>query len=110
MVACCSGVGGPGIVDLVDLNNDVTLISSHTKADARSTKLLQALSHTNVLQHTFSIQQVTNMSDNSQPSSARAMANSATGAVREGVANVTGSPYDQAAADNKKSTFPLLTI
>jgi uncharacterized protein YjbJ (UPF0337 family) len=44
------------------------------------------------------------MSDNSQPSSARAMVNSATGAVREGVANVTGNPSDQAAADKKKRT------
>jgi hypothetical protein len=46
------------------------------------------------------------MSDNQQPSSARAMANSAAGAVREGVAQVTGNPYDQAAADKKKGIFP----
>jgi uncharacterized protein YjbJ (UPF0337 family) len=44
------------------------------------------------------------MSDNSQPSSARAVVNSATGTVREGVASVTGNPYDQAAADKKKGT------
>ena len=43
-----------------------------------------------------------NMSDNQQPSSASALANSAAGAVREGVAKVTGNPYDAAAADSKK--------
>lgn len=43
-----------------------------------------------------------NMSDDQQPSSARAMLNSAAGTVRGGVAQVTGNPSDQAAADKKK--------
>jgi uncharacterized protein YjbJ (UPF0337 family) len=42
------------------------------------------------------------MSDNQQPSSASALANSAAGAVREGVAKVTGNPYDAAAANDKR--------
>jgi len=45
------------------------------------------------------------MSDNSQSSSAHAMANSAAGAVREGVAKVTGNPHDAAAAEDKKGTL-----
>jgi hypothetical protein len=103
-------VGGPGIVDLVDLNNDVILISSHTKADARSTQCpINHFQYTSVLQ-TLSQYNKSNMSDNSQPSSARAMVNSAAGAVREGVANVTGNPSDQAAADKKKSTLRIYTI
>jgi len=48
------------------------------------------------------------MSDNQQPSSASALANSAAGAVREGVAKVTGNPYDSAAADKKKGDFLVL--
>jgi len=46
------------------------------------------------------------MSDNQQASSASSLANSAAGAVREGVAKVTGNPYDAAAADNKKGISP----
>jgi len=45
-----------------------------------------------------------NMSDDQQPSSARAMLNSAAGTVRGGVAQVTGNPSDQAAADKKKDS------
>lgn len=44
------------------------------------------------------------MSDNAQSSSASSLVNSATGAVREGIAKVTGNPYDAAAADSKKGT------
>jgi len=47
------------------------------------------------------------MSDNQQPSSASAFANSGAGAVREGVAKVTGNPYDAAAADTKKGIITL---
>ena len=42
------------------------------------------------------------MSDNQQPSSASALVNSAAGAAREGIAKITGNPYDAAAADSKK--------
>lgn len=45
------------------------------------------------------------MSDNSQSSSAHAVANSAAGAVHEGVAKVTGNPHEAAAAEDKKGTF-----
>lgn len=45
-----------------------------------------------------------NMSDN-QTSSANAWANSASGAIQEGIAKVTGNPNDQAAADKKKRTI-----
>jgi len=42
------------------------------------------------------------MSDNQGTSSASALANSAAGTIREGVAKVTGNPYDAAAAEDKK--------
>jgi uncharacterized protein YjbJ (UPF0337 family) len=48
------------------------------------------------------------MSDNNQQtssSSADSWANTAAGAVREGVAKVTGNPHDQAAAKEKKGKF-----
>jgi len=48
------------------------------------------------------------MSDNQQPSSASALYDSAAGAVREGIAKVTGNQYDEAAAENKKSLLPPL--
>ena len=47
------------------------------------------------------------MSDNTQSSSASSLINSAAGAVREGVAKVTGNPDDVAAADSKKGASHL---
>ena len=47
------------------------------------------------------------MSDNTQSSSASSLVNSAAGAVREGIAKVTGNPHDAAAADSKKGTSQL---
>jgi len=48
------------------------------------------------------------MSDNQQPSSASALYDSAAGAVREGIAKVTGNQYDEAATKEKKSLHPPL--
>ena len=47
------------------------------------------------------------MSDNAQSSSASSLVNSAAGAIREGIAMVTGNPSDAAAADSKKGTSQL---
>ena len=47
------------------------------------------------------------MSDNQQPSSASALYDSAAGAVREGIAKVTGNQYDETDARDKKGK-PLL--
>lgn len=46
------------------------------------------------------------MSDNSQPSSARSLANSAVGTVQEGIASVTGNPADTRQAEQTKSKHP----
>lgn len=48
----------------------------------------------------------TNTNTNDQPSSASSLLNSSYGAVREGIAKVTGNPYDAAAAEDRKS-IPL---
>lgn len=47
------------------------------------------------------------MSDKQQGSSATSWTESAAGSVREGIAKVTGNPYDQAAADEHKRNNPL---
>jgi uncharacterized protein YjbJ (UPF0337 family) len=49
------------------------------------------------------------MSDNQQTSSGSSLYDSAAGAVREGIAKVTGNPHDQAAADKYKRISPLRT-
>jgi len=46
------------------------------------------------------------MSDKQQGSTAASWSEGAAGSVREGVAKVTGNPYDQAAADEHKRKYP----
>jgi hypothetical protein len=45
------------------------------------------------------------MSDSGQPSSARSLASSASAAIREGVAKITGNRDEAAAAESKKGMF-----
>lgn len=45
------------------------------------------------------------MSDSNQPSTARSLADSASAAIQEGMAKITGNRDEAAAAERKKGTF-----